>query len=267
MLLAWASWSLWMLLTTVATARDESNLAEGLKGVAEMLETLGTSLGGPGKATAPGGPGDRKLTMEESIEAMGKMAKTLSQDFPHICLTESEVTAPKMDMHVNLRANGCGPDGLKVTEEFGLHRCCNIHDVCFSVCGTKFGFCQKEFSRCMKKVCRKPLSGSKKKCRAKAKLFSSIETSEAANFHMTSQRLACDCFPDLGQATERHRDYLRSFLSEYNSSQADDQEMHDTLETWKGQEGELYLNLVKTYGHQFVRFEDEIEPMFYKDEL
>eukprot|EP00435_Cladocopium_sp_Y103_P011303 s2180_g2.t4 len=47
------------------------------------------------------------------------------------------------DQHKKMMANGCGPEGLVVKEPYGLWRCCNSHDVCFSVCGTSHNFCEE----------------------------------------------------------------------------------------------------------------------------
>jgi hypothetical protein len=62
------------------------------------------------------------------------------------------VAAPTEDPAYRLRANGCGPEGLQITEPFGLHRCCNGHDVCYGMCGVHFEYCERKFDECMLSV-------------------------------------------------------------------------------------------------------------------
>merc|ERR1719231_1311355 len=73
--------------------------------------------------------------------------------------------APKLGSHLSFGANGCGPAGLQVREDFGLHRCCNAHDVCFSVCGTSFDWCEQRFKSCMQQVCTDQVDGDEDRSR------------------------------------------------------------------------------------------------------
>jgi len=56
------------------------------------------------------------------------------------CKKKGQVMAPKMSMFDEgmLKANGCGPMGMQVTEEYGLYQCCNQHDLCYSICNPGF---------------------------------------------------------------------------------------------------------------------------------
>lgn len=53
-----------------------------------------------------------------------------------IC-TDAEVRVPK-EPFVSITANGCGPEGMRIDEEFGLYRCSNRHDICFQSCGVTY---------------------------------------------------------------------------------------------------------------------------------
>lgn len=184
---------------------------------------------------------------------------------PPLCGPGQEAV-PKMDQHEKLSANGCGPQGMQIQEPFGLYRCCNGHDVCFSVCGTTHAFCEQEFQNCMKEVCKNPLQGKKKDCKQQAKTFSVLTKSFGADFHSDSQRETCQCVPKGEAVAKRHREYLTAFMKRYNSSAATEEEVDDALSQYQGREGELYLRLVKIHGNNFVRF-DNIKGEFLNLEL
>eukprot|EP00439_Symbiodinium_sp_Y106_P084292 s167_g25.t1 len=100
------------------------------------------------------------------------------------------------DQHSRMMANGCGPQGLVIKEPHGLFRCCNGHDVCFSVCGTSHDFCEDQFSKCMQEVCQSPLSGEHQECQKQAHSFSSMTKIFGSGFHKASQQDSCHCVPE-----------------------------------------------------------------------
>lgn len=173
---------------------------------------------------------------------------------------DGNVPAPKMNQHTYFRANGCGPQGLQIKENFGLYRCCNAHDICFSVCGTTHKLCEDQFEQCMKKVCKKPESGSKKDCKAQAKSFSSLTRTMGVGFHKASQEETCNCLPSEELST-RYQGYLESFYLQFNETAADPELVKAELNEWQGKEPELFVELVHHYGHKFVKFTD-ISPDF-----
>ncbi|CAE7345620.1 Pla2g12a [Symbiodinium sp. CCMP2592] len=162
---------------------------------------------------------------------------------------------PKMDQHSRMMANGCGPQGLVIKEPHGLFRCCNGHDVCFSVCGTSHDFCEDQFAKCMQEVCQSPLSGEHQECQKQAHSFSSMTKVFGSGFHKASQQDSCHCVPE-DEAGKKHRDYLETFYRLYNESMLDTDTLELQLSKWKGKEAELYFDLVKKYGHLFVQFDD-----------
>lgn len=219
--------------------------AGGLGGMASLLgDLMGGMQGGQG-----GGPGGR-----------GGGGRGL-------CKT-GEVAVPKEDNHKAFSANGCGPQGMRIDEEHGLFRCCNFHDICFSVCGTTHQWCEKQFEKCMRRVCKNPASGEKHACKEQAQTFSSMTQMFGMGFHSTSQQASCTCVnKDLAHLT--HRSYLTSFLKDYNETAAEEENVSELLDKWKDKEGQLYAMLTKKYGHLFVSFQD-IAPEFEghsKDEL
>merc|ERR1712217_138165 len=130
--------------------------------------------------------------------------------------------------HKAMTANGCGPQGMQIPEEFGLYRCCNFHDVCFSTCGTTHQWCEQEFKGCMKRVCKAPLDGDKKECKQQAKSFTSLTGAFGKGFHTSSQKMSCDCV-DKASAASAHKTYLTDFLQEYDPSAATDDRVGTTM--------------------------------------
>jgi len=181
----------------------------------------------------------------------GSNAKGVNPDDP-IC-PKGEVAVPLSGHHNNMIANGCGPQGFQVKEGFGLHKCCNFHDVCFSTCGTTHEFCEKEFRRCMDLVCTRPLLGTVYACRKQAQGFAHLTKSFGLGFHARSQRESCICMPE-EIAGDVHHEYLLEFLKEHDPNTATEEAAEELLRRYEGKEGHLYAGLVKKHGHKFIEF-------------
>lgn len=173
---------------------------------------------------------------------------------------EGELPVPLAGHHKKMKANGCGPQGFQVHESFGLHKCCNFHDVCFSTCGTSHEFCEKEFRRCMDLACTKPALGTIAACRKQAQSFATLTTSFGRGFHKRSQRESCTCMPE-EIAADVHHEYLLEFLKDHDPETATEEAAEELLRRWKGKEGHLYAGLVKKHGHKFINFDNIKEEM------
>eukprot|EP00668_Euglena_longa_P029308 GGOE01036654.1.p1 GENE.GGOE01036654.1~~GGOE01036654.1.p1 ORF type:complete len:247 (-),score=59.75 GGOE01036654.1:195-863(-) len=170
---------------------------------------------------------------------------------PSMCLT-GQVAVPTQQPY-QLHANGCGPQGMQVKEQFGLHKCCNQHDVCFGVCGTTHASCQKSFKRCMQEVCQAHSSASE--CQEQADGFSRMTAAFGKAMHQQSQREACDCVAAV-EAPTRHADYLRRFYTSHKPEDATEATISNRLERYRGKEGELFFLLMLKYGKSAIEFQD-----------
>lgn len=220
------------------------DLFKGLKGLENMAEHAQ-----PGAQPDPAG-------MQNFLNGMMNSGKASQEK---VC-SDGKISVPKKDSHKTFQANGCGPQGMQIKEPHGLFRCCNFHDICFSVCGTTHDWCEKEFTKCMKRVCKKPESNDKESCEEQADSFSSLTKSFGAGFHQSSQKLSCKCTKK-ASAKKAHQKYLQAFLQENEPNEADDDRVEALLKKWEGKEGQLYAGLVKKHGHNFVEFK-EIAPEF-----
>jgi hypothetical protein len=121
------------------------------------------------------------------------------------------MAAPTEDPAYRLRANGCGPEGLQVQEPFGLHKCCNGHDVCYGTCGVHFEYCERKFDECMQRVCKLYESAAPEmfeQCNTQRITFAGMTTMLGNRFFLNSQRDACQCFPDEQAAYDRYHDAI-----------------------------------------------------------
>jgi len=160
---------------------------------------------------------------------------------------DNKIPAPTENPNYKIEANGCGPAGMQVPEEFGLFKCCNGHDLCFGVCGTTHQYCEKVFKKCMAKVCKGHSGGKQAECRKQADSFSGMTGAFGGGFHVNGQKRACDCYADKISAQARHEDYLMSFYQKYNTTLATKEQVRRILDTHKGREGEAYFTVMKKY--------------------
>eukprot|EP00933_Yihiella_yeosuensis_P066161 TRINITY_DN70266_c0_g1_i1.p1 TRINITY_DN70266_c0_g1~~TRINITY_DN70266_c0_g1_i1.p1 ORF type:complete len:327 (+),score=87.75 TRINITY_DN70266_c0_g1_i1:90-983(+) len=253
-----------MTLAGTASAFDPS-MMQGLQGLgggganqdpgAALLGMLGQLAGGLDQANGAGG---RKGGRQDP-----RMAKEMDDIYGQKQVCKSgKVPVPKLNMHTMFRANGCGPQGFQIPEDFGLYKCCNGHDVCFTACGTSHQYCEDSFKQCMSKVCENPLKGGRKKCREQADSFTSLTKSFGGGFHLQSQKESCDCVKE-SKAQERHKQYLKHFYEKFNKTAAADHLIDAELKEWNGKVAELYDELVRRYGNKFVKF-DNVDGRFYE---
>jgi len=161
-------------------------------------------------------------------------------------------------------ANGCGPQGLDIEERFGLWRCCNGHDVCYSIPGAEFSFCESEFSSCMTQVCddfNDDTTGST--CQEQANGFSKVTALFGKVIHENTQRDVTECV----QSSEQARLQWRSFLKDMHTEGGvyiSDEYVELLLAEHDGNEGPLVYELVKDFGHMFVEKTGKVEVEFYQ---
>jgi len=205
---------------------------------------LGDLLGGLGGAGGGGGGGQKKK---------GPPAVCPGKTFP----------APKVALHLtdNLRANGCGPQGMQVDDEYGLSKCCNAHDICYSFCGTPFDWCEEEFQSCLKKVCNAHEDPSG--CKETADGFSGLTKIFGSGFWKKAQKNTCECMNSKQAANERYLETMADFYAfkaEKLGEDASDprKSAEKALRKWKGKEGKLQMTLGLKYGVdlEFVKFDD-----------
>lgn len=118
-----------------------------------------------------------------------------------------------------LVANGCGPQGMQAKEPFGLWRCCNRHDICFSSCGTDAAFCERRYAACMVKRCQeKENAGRVQECNQQAKSFAGMSGTFGGGIHATSMTQVCDCAKTPDEARLKRRERIADLYKRFGPS-------------------------------------------------
>ena len=95
--------------------------------------------------------------------------------------------------------DGCGPPGIAVHEPFGLTRCCDDHDRCYSTCGRSFQDCEKSFSSCLVDRCTNTnitehaANLTPELCIELATNLTAVSGALGAPFWEKTQQTDCDC--------------------------------------------------------------------------
>lgn len=148
-----------------------------------------------------------------------------------------------------ISANGCGPMGMQIEEEFGLFLCCNRHDVCYQSCGASFRYCEKIFDRCMTSVCdQKKEKSTKKECREQAKFFTSMTGAFGKGLHEASQEGVCECVP-ASEADERYESFLTTLSREDEAL-----DTSSLLKKYEGKRGKMVYRALKSFKDHAVTF-------------
>lgn len=96
-------------------------------------------------------------------------------------------------------SNGCGSAGMDLKDGWGLTKCCDEHDFCYSTCNSKRSTCDRDFASCMENVCKKVKSKKgKQECSSTAGMYNFGASGFGCSSYIESQKEACECIPDHG---------------------------------------------------------------------
>lgn len=167
-----------------------------------------------------------------------------------------QVEAPTENPEYKFECNGCGPKGMQVAEPYGLFKCCNGHDLCYSTCGTKKEFCEKTFKSCMKQVCSEK-GEEQEACNKQADSLSGLTAAFGGSFHLKSQtgdaekgRIgACDCYDSAEAANDRWTKLFTEFYVKHaEMSEAEAAvKAAEVLSKNANKKGEAYFKMIKKY--------------------
>jgi secretory phospholipase A2 len=176
----------------------------------------------------------------------------------------SNIIASKyvLDQNPFLIANGCGPVDFSINEPYGFYKCCNGHDLCYSICGTDFTFCENYFSSCLQHVCDEQKTNELKgNCSETADVFTFLTQNFGASFHYFAQKESCECFSTEVEAKEQYKRIFNDFF-ERHSDIYDIYITQDILTEYDNRKSELEFKIVREFGKSFVQF-DNIEQKIY----
>ena len=152
---------------------------------------------------------------------------------------------------------------MQVTENFGLYKCCNGHDLCYSTCGTSKDYCEKVFKSCMSSVCTKNYAhdpATKGECDKQAQSMTGLTAAFGGSFHTRSQSGdpekgqlgACDCYESEEAADERWMEKFTEFYMAHAEPPMNEEEAakkaEEVMKKHKGgKRGEAYYKMIKKY--------------------
>eukprot|EP01035_Chromulina_nebulosa_P029386 gene29386-38944_t len=114
----------------------------------------------------------------------------------------------------NVESNGCSkPSFIQVSGEEDFTYCCDRHDACYATCGAPKAFCDLEFKKCMKKMC-KSLFRQNRDCEKAADTYAMGTMIFGEVGFSDSQRDFCVCVPSTEVQTH-YRKLLTSFYGKY----------------------------------------------------
>ena len=151
----------------------------------------------------------------------------------------------------------------QVEESFGLWKCCNGHDVCYSSCGASFAHCESTFKTCMTQVCDALDQSQRSACHEQARSFTGMTGIFGAASHRMSQQGTCTCVPK----AQKRAAWL-AFLSDLHTrggQAASEEELGALLDAHKGKEGQLGYRAVRQFGEAFVEKGGTVPVSFFTD--
>eukprot|EP00658_Telonema_sp_P-2_P012538 TRINITY_DN14773_c0_g1_i1.p1 TRINITY_DN14773_c0_g1~~TRINITY_DN14773_c0_g1_i1.p1 ORF type:complete len:135 (+),score=33.64 TRINITY_DN14773_c0_g1_i1:155-559(+) len=119
-----------------------------------------------------------------------------------------------------------------------------MHDICYGLCGTSFGQCEKEFAACMKGVCK----GQSNECTETAQSFTGMTGMFGGGMFDASQKEACDCFDTKEEARARQAEYVTQLYQRNNPAKLEDAKFVEGILDRSPQPGKLLTKLLRKYG-------------------
>lgn len=188
----------------------------------------------------------------------GGMGQPGGGECPQHCSSSDLHPVPKE--RIRPYSNGCSVppflrEGLGDYSHFTP--CCDLHDTCYMSCGATKSMCDREFGKCMKKVCKSKEyhQGSRdraQKCNGMAQTFELGVSMFGCQGYSELQAEGCDCVSS-HDAHERVKDYAEAFYRTYNATHALPGSIKERYLDGKRRKpeehGELLFRLYRKYKH------------------
>ncbi len=107
--------------------------------------------------------------IDDNFKSKVKSDQTKTSNNLEQCKMKGWVPVQKFKRKV--QSNGCSkPEFLTVEGEEDFTTCCDHHDACYATCGISKDYCEKEFEKCMKRLCKEAFS-SNDRCEGAASTY------------------------------------------------------------------------------------------------
>jgi len=128
---------------------------------------------------------------------------------------DNETTIPAIKDKYHFNSNGCGYQGMDIGGSFDFSPCCDLHDVCYTICGAKHSFCEKKFGECQSNICQTfEEFEDKQECESQRGLYQLGTGLFGCGVFPECQEEACDCVKK-GEYRGVMRKWLNHFQEEF----------------------------------------------------
>jgi hypothetical protein len=130
-----------------------------------------------------------------------------------------------------IESNGCSkPSFLAVQDEEDFTYCCDRHDACYQLVGLQRGYCDQDFSKCMRKMCHE-LFAHNPRCSNAADmyLFGTSAFGEAA--YVNTQNAHIDCVEN-DQVIPHYVSFVDEFYRANTQMKKDSSEIQEKVEKY-----------------------------------
>jgi secretory phospholipase A2 len=194
---------------------------------------------------------------DDIFSMLGQMGKQGGAKAP-IC-GANEIAVQVLD--IEPESNGCSkPPGIRIGGEEDFTYCCDRHDACYSTCNVPKSYCDKDFDKCMQKMCN-TIFAHNNQCSQAASMYSMGTMAFGQVGYADTQDTYCTCIssnPSEEKAviSEHYTRLLQGFYGKYaGGSAAVNVAEIVTSAKWSDKLHMLYYTLLKKYDNAIAHTE------------
>ena len=115
---------------------------------------------------------------------------------------------------VDIESNGCSkPAGLQISGEEDFTFCCDRHDACYATCSLSQNYCDKDFEKCMKNMCKEHFKQNDQ-CQGAAQMYAMGPMMFGKEPYEDLQQRHCTCVSK-DQVINSYEEVIDSYLQKY----------------------------------------------------
>lgn len=197
-------------------------------------------------------------------------------DASYKCKKENEIPVQKPLLQPE--SNGCSkPEMIQVQGEEDFTYCCDRHDTCYATCGMNKSFCDKDFEKCMMKLCDTNFSRNKD-CKSAAQMYAMGTMMFGNQGFQESQQRHCMCITSnkaksakdvstnrndpLNELESHYVELIDDFYKKYSADTLQEKTPKDIVMTYSREKKtslpRLYYELHKKYDTAIKHIENRI---------
>ena len=210
-----------------------------------------------------------------------KVSPSISKKYK--CLSDDDdYPSQRSEISLMPMSNGCSkPSFLQIEGEEDFTSCCDLHDACYATCLMSKNECDKDFDKCMKKMCNSNFKSRKNSCEQAADMYTMGVNMFGVQGYHESQNEYCSCV-NKNDVIDHYKKLFHEFYITYTNKDSYnatilidrilniDDDSEDTDKIFRKTKRTFY-NLIKKYPNA-IRYSGERAhltppPIMNKDEL